>query len=451
MSWFNSSIEIAKEGNPLVIVVLVVVGMCSITFAIGGVDGIIRRRRRIAAFFVRCYKKFSRIFRVSKCSYCKELSWNIRTYQGKDYCDTCVRKHFLVCEECDKITKQTITVERKKICKKCFNYYTQLCLDCNKRFLTSNMIAKKNQNLRGFRYFCSDCYSKRARSFGIIRLRNLKLPSASFMKNHFKSYCGVEIECENENRDENCFIKPELKNLKFSQIKDGSLCDGMGAEFYSRPMNSDVLVDSIDEFCQELQKKDYYIDKHCGLHIHLEVEQRLKMLKKLYLFYLKFEPFFFKMLPKSRQDNEYCEKLGEYYGDSHDDIMNTKTLHDFKTMIYETCHYMGKIKDKHYHKRYCWVNLHSLFYRGTLEIRSHSGTINQNKIINWLLIHLRILEFLKEESLESIRKMKVTKQNFLKIFHNSLGRYIKSRWMLFPESSVGESKLELNKPSYWLN
>lgn len=397
-----------------------------------------------------------RYLKGDKCSICLKHSRQIRVYKGAKYCDSCAREKFFICDVCDNIVDKIEEVDGSKICPICFKNNTHVCIDCNERFLDENMYAYRYSNdilntstIKGF--LCTKCAKKRYKPFKVIRFKNLKVKEGSFIKNKFKRYCGVEIECENYNRDMNCFTRNELKSLKFSQIRDGSLCDGKGVEFYSRPMVGDTLFEYVSNFCKKLNNRDYYVDKHCGLHIHLEVNKRLDMLKKIYLFYLKFEPLFFKMLPKSRQNKRYCEKFSAYYKDSIDDIMNAKTLCEFKEMIYETRFYKSKERDHGYVKRYCWANLHSIFYRGTLEIRSHSGTINSNKIINWFLIHLRILEFLEKESLESIRNMKVTDDNLLNIFDPSIRKYISSRWKLFPESNVEEEELNLTRPSYWLN
>ena len=43
--------------------------------------------------------------------------------------------------------------------------------------------------------------------------------------------------------------------------------------------------------------------------------------------------------------------------------------------------------------RYCGVNLHSAFYRGTIEFRYHSGTLDPIKILKWTNILLQLVEY----------------------------------------------------------
>jgi hypothetical protein len=50
-------------------------------------------------------------------------------------------------------------------------------------------------------------------------------------------------------------------------------------------------------------------------------------------------------------------------------------------------------RGKYNQSRYTGFNLHSLYYRGTIELRHHSGTINAQKIINWINLNLAILDY----------------------------------------------------------
>lgn len=282
-------------------------------------------------------------------------------------------------------------------------------------------------------------YDPFRRRFDIIILKKRKIPSQSFNKNKFRNYCGVEIECISKDRDKYSFDEDDLKKYYFSQGKDGSLSSS-GVEFMSQPSQGDSLLGMIKRFTGELNKKEYYIDKTCGLHIHLEVPIKLDLIKKMYIFYSKCEDLFFKMLPKSRQKSEYCERFRKFDDYDWEDVSKIKTLGDFKKLYYETNFYHSCMKSKYADKRYCWINFHSLFYRGTLEVRAHSGTIDYEKIANWLLIHLNIINFLEKTKMDKIVKMKMTKENFLKIFTPKIKKYIKLRWKKFPRGNEEDLK-----------
>ena len=142
------------------------------------------------------------------------------------------------------------------------------------------------------------------------------------------------------------------------------------------------------------------------------------------------------MVSKSRGVNTYCEKLGrKYYGLNDEAILNLKTNTDLKKLLYETKNYKRikrLTKEHHNNKRYAWLNLHSVFYRGTLEIRLHNGTIDAQKIKNWFNIHLTILEFLKGiKNPETIYNLPKNEKFFLSLFDEETQKYIKNRWVKF--------------------
>lgn len=374
-------------------------------------------------------KNICNMFKYKECPVChcpiglKTLWKHSGTTRGL-YCNSCAKCVFKICDCCDKVADKLSSVEGKKICNDCITKKTDECDDCGERKFTSNLISHYSEHL------CRGCYDDANRQFRYIDLGERKQTSKTFTNNPNNGYIGTEIECLNSDRDKNAFVIKELKKFRFSQGKDGSLSRG-GVEFRSMPMNGDLLFESIESFGEALNKKQYNVDKSCGLHIHLEVDQDLEFLKKTYLFYLRFEDMFFNMLPKSRRSRSYCAKFKRYYKDSPKEIMETTTLDGFKSMLYETSNYKRKIRYHGHSKRYCWANLHSIFYRGTLEIRSHSGTVNPAKIINWIMIHQRVLEFLKEKTSQEIGTMKVTKKAFLEIFDKPIQNYIKRRWKTF--------------------
>ena len=110
------------------------------------------------------------------------------------------------------------------------------------------------------------------------------------------------------------------------------------------------------------------------------------------------------------------------------------SLHQFKRKYYKTNFYGSDINDRYFKKRYCWTNFHSLFYRGTLEIRAHSGTINSEKIKNWIIIHLTIMNFVKNKSVEEISALLVRKETFMNIFPTEIRKYLRSRWGKFKKT-----------------
>lgn len=372
------------------------------------------------------------LFNSKICSCCNKRKIFTNKYRGRVYCNKCYREKFKFCSYCDKnITNSKIEVHNNEnYCSKCYKYNILKCEKCDESF------HKNNLKSFGRKKYCRSCFNSVYREFKSISFSYTKNKSNGFKINPHKRWCGVEIECLNKDRDSNCFIRSELSDLGFCQGTDGSV-RGFGArgiEFRSLIFQGDRLLKTITNFCNQLDEKDYFINKSCGLHIHLAVDQDVEELKKMFIFYKKYENLIFRMLPKSRQNSDYCQKFSRHYEQSAEYILkNIKTLNDFKNIVYD-----GIFSDRYSHdhnKRYCWSNFHSIFYRGTLEIRAHSGTVNDEKINNWFLLHLYILDYLKGRTAQEIYDLKLGSKDFLDIFPVNLQVYIVQRWNKFKYSA----------------
>jgi hypothetical protein len=314
--------------------------------------------------------------------------------------------------------------------------YTHICDGCEERHY-----ASESQYINDCVY-CPECASDNSNEVPTIKIPFTKINSNGFKINKYKNLCGVEIECLNDELLDECFDFDDLVKYQFSQVYDGSLDQGSGVEFVSNAFNGDCLLFNIRKFCDELNKRSYYVDRSCGLHIHIAINKRLEFIKKVYAFYSIFEDMFFRMLPKSRQSNLYCYKFSRIYPNITLDNIKacTKSL-EFQKLLYDSKSWSAiksLKKDKYNRRRYGWINFHSLFYRGTLEIRNHSGSINYDKIKNWLLIHLRVLNFIKHLSFETICVLPKTDEFFLSLFDDTLNKYIRDRWAHFDNPYVEE-------------
>ena len=257
--------------------------------------------------------------------------------------------------------------------------------------------------------------------------RNTKVISSSFKINPCRRFNGVELEVLSTS---NSISEETADKLNFHKHYDGSLSSG-GEEFSSYPMNGDILFKSIKEFCDKLIINKYTIDTSCGFHAHFQVPKNdLEYLKKIFFFYNLYEPLFYQLVSKSRKNNKFCSSINKTYPLNISKLMQCKTLIEFKKIIYQVDTSLEVKEEQQEHtsdKRYSWLNLHSIFYRGTLEIRLHNGTINPNKVLFWLKIHNEILDYLKINSLSNIMKLSPNKEKFLSIFCFKTRRYILER------------------------
>jgi len=131
--------------------------------------------------------------------------------------------------------------------------------------------------------------------------------------------------------------------------------------------------------------------------------------KNLLGFYTSISDVISAILPKTRRNNSYALPLNEIY--TLEDIKKVKTITDFDNVWYsqkgkekafmkDVEFFGGKSSDKH--SKYNWskylsINFHSLNRIGTVEIRSHSGTLNLRKILYWVCLHQTILDKVSKE------------------------------------------------------
>lgn len=352
------------------------------------------------------------------------------------YCRCCFDVLFLNCEWCNNYVLRNFSYycQGDSICDKCASEDTFICDRCGERLHNDAYEADG---------YCSSCYEDLEEE---EEPENIEIPfkigkSKTFDKNPFKNTCGIEIECINKNKHE--FYREELKSYGFSQLYDGSL-NSNGVEFRSNAFNGDLLFNKIDDFLRVLNRSGFKIDKSCGLHIHIKIPQSVEYLKKIAFFYQTYEPFFFNMLPDSRRDNFYCKNFSRMYKSIN---LKDRNYYHIKSKVYNSKDKSFQdivSKEKYNDSRYCWVNLHSVFYRGTLEIRNHSGTLNADKIKKWLLIHLTCLEFLNRLPSEIIFRLPKNEMLFLSLFPRELKEYIINRWQKFYYNSERENTDSLN-------
>lgn len=134
-----------------------------------------------------------------------------------------------------------------------------------------------------------------------------------------------------------------------------------------------------------------------------EDKQKYEKLKTLLAFYLVFDDVLLAMLSEDRRNNEFCKPVKDRYALA--DIINAKTRQELERLWYNKTGVRGtnggsdranvedRKQDPHDSTRYVGANFHSLFGRnGTLEIRYHSGTLDEKKILSWVSLHQTVMD-----------------------------------------------------------
>ena len=274
--------------------------------------------------------------------------------------------------------------------------------------------------------------------------------SPTFRKTFGMQYTfGVEIETS-----DGCIVDHGHNEGDFnlSAVYDGSIS---GPEYVTGKLIGDAglnhlanIVEAINSCC--------YVDKQCGMHIHIggPVYNRRMQLLMLKLGYM-IQNEIYLMMPPSRRRNGKLGRDVEIHGYSYRYCLELpKTCNNLKfnkTSMKHLARLMcgqkefNKVYNKklahpngHYNSfRYHWLNLVNTSFKGinTAEFRPHSATTNYTKIYNWLLICMSFVNFVENNmrrvytsrmdlnpiTLDEIIKFSV------KDYYPTLSKYIKER------------------------
>lgn len=130
------------------------------------------------------------------------------------------------------------------------------------------------------------------------------------------------------------------------------------------------------------------INKSCGLHVHFDARNMgLEVWKRLYKNYIKLEQVIDSMMPLSRRadSNHYCQSL--------------KKNANIETVI-DGCRTVSDIAQL-YDSRYYKVNANSFSVHNTVEFRQHSGTIEIEKMENWIRFLDALVKYSEREVVSS--------------------------------------------------
>lgn len=184
---------------------------------------------------------------------------------------------------------------------------------------------------------------------------------------------GVELETASLPKN----FRDLMAGLPFRTVHDGSVT---GKEIISRPMSGDKGLEAITELCGKLRSAT--VDKDCGFHLHLDARDlNHTQLWNIVMGYRCTQKTWFSFVHPSRHNNQYCQKMG--VGPL---VINRS---------YKSCRSLGEyaaVRDYEY--RYKWFNIMAYQKHRTLEVRLHSGTMNAEKINNWVIAHTRFWEWL---------------------------------------------------------
>jgi Putative amidoligase enzyme len=198
-----------------------------------------------------------------------------------------------------------------------------------------------------------------------------------------------------------------------SIVHDGSLARG-GFEITTSPAAGDVFVKQVKKICKTLASSHAKVDNSCGLHVHVDARDlNYHDMLRLINLYIVIEPILFSMVPKRRRNTHYCKPCAGTYTDAFNKYKNVYGnnlgFRTIKEMVINAIYNDFNSKNRRGHKytpaRYVALNLHSWFYRGTIEFRLFEGSIDPNEIINLGMLWANIIDFIVGTTDDEVRNI----------------------------------------------
>ena len=175
-------------------------------------------------------------------------------------------------------------------------------------------------------------------------------------------------------------------NARYWIIKTDSsvhdLAGGRGIEIVSPVLKGKAGLEQIRKVASALEANGARINKTCGLHVHVGARDLSALhVQSILNRYSTFESVIDSMMPVSRRanHNHFCLPIAEIIRWDSRELL-TKPWPDLVDMA------------RSVGSRYYKVNVSAYLRHGTIEFRQHSGTVNPEKIINWVLFCLNFVE-----------------------------------------------------------
>ena len=283
-------------------------------------------------YFLRCYD-------------CNDHIHEDKAYYGGDeaHCQDCYYENFYSCEDCGEPVHYDESYCRND------EYYCEYCYD-HLGGDAQSLIDSKPLSYRGVANVSDDCDDR---------------------------LVGIEAECIYPHKDS--MSSPE----NWSMCSDGSISrpDGYSSvEWVSRPANGEKLRATINNLIKWASEENGEVNRSCGLHVHIDAtDTTWRDLVGIALVTHKIEPYVFKMMPLSRRNSNWCAELPLSAGS----LASISSEEEFIDLWYDAAG-SEPSNDKYNDARYMGLNLHARYYLGTIEFRYHSGTLNRDKITNWI-------------------------------------------------------------------
>ena len=314
---------------------------------------------------------------ASMCNVCRELEINIFK------CKVCER---------NKPFKKSIRIGHNHRQCEILNSYDSICITCSRTVILCHncwSVCDRDSLQIDDNILCEICSEQSIRLIYQHPSRTVRPrpfgSRGSFSKIKSRRHAGVEIECIH---DWGGLSVPDGWRI----VSDTSISDEqLGAEYVmTKPLNGNRLLEKIEELTKFIFTTGGYVDRSCGLHIHINgLDMELEQMKNCLAIGKSMETWIYDMLPADRKYSRYSKPLPDF---DVKELMNVSTYNEFVRFWYYTISNTSISTGKYNESRYRGFNVHSRFINGTIEFRHHHGTLNFLTIEQWLSLCMAVVD-----------------------------------------------------------
>lgn len=215
---------------------------------------------------------------------------------------------------------------------------------------------------------------------GITRQKAAKAVAALF---------GTTASHSSESRTYDPWEVEDPAGKKWRFVYDGSIrgIQGNGeptsSRLYKVEMNSPVLeyseMEKLQQVVRALRRAGAVVNSSCGMHVHVDAANHTPQSLKnaLTIMYAKEDILFKALKVNENRVQRWCQKVREPMLEKIRKMPTHLTMEQLKQQWYE-----GTDESRMHYSwtRYYALNLHSVFYRGTLEWRCFESTLHAGKV-----------------------------------------------------------------------
>jgi hypothetical protein len=150
----------------------------------------------------------------------------------------------------------------------------------------------------------------------------------------------------------------------------------------------DQGLDEVIGFCASARRLQWRVNRHCGYHAHFDMEnEEWQALRSIAYAYLLTQNLWMQLVSENRSRNSYCGRVD--YADT--EVIGINSAKDWDYFVGER-------------DRFEFINWRAYLVHGSMEIRLHDASLDAPAINNWVMIHARFIDHVKELSLAEIRE-----------------------------------------------